>query len=94
MNILPAKLTHPEYGSCAELEREKIVFSNQVLEGKVNTFGIMIPYYMQENFEGKKIIYPYDNQFVRAFVEVYYPFYLKEQGYKLESLDGTDKKNL
>ncbi len=90
MHIFPCKLTHPMYDSCAEIKKGRVAFTNKVLESKVNSFGILIPHYMQGSYAGKRVIYPCDAEFVQAFVEVYYPFSLKEQGYHWEKLDDDE----
>lgn len=82
MANLDLKLIHPENKQVvAEVHENEVVFHSPEMEENLKVFGVAIPEYLQKKYEGKQTIFPKDDQFVEAFVEVHYPYCLREMGF-------------
>lgn len=76
----------------AEVTDYGIVFFNSELENELRINGINIPYKLKGNFDGKNLIAFSDKLFIKAFVEVYCPIYMKESGFTLVPSNGAHHK--
>lgn len=56
-----------------EFTDTKTVFHDRFLEAEIAENGITIPPALQEEYEGKEVIFVEDPQFLKAFKEIYYP---------------------
>lgn len=79
------KLYHPETRKVlVEVIEDKVIFHNAELKKTLLLNGITIPFSMKDEFGGERLIYPDDSGFAKAFVEVYYPYCLHENGFILQ----------
>lgn len=76
-------LIHPvNHFIVAEVNKDRVKIYNKYLLEALRINGICIPKKFQEVFKDKKMVYPGDALFPKAFVEIYYPFCLREAGFK------------
>ncbi|MFI0434816.1 MAG: hypothetical protein ACH350_03675 [Parachlamydiaceae bacterium] len=86
-NNVQLHLCHPATNDIvAEISDDKVQFHEENLKKVLNLVGIIIPEPMKEEFENKRTIYPKDKLFYKAFVDVYYPCCLKENGFILSKM--------
>jgi len=55
-----------------EFQKRKTIFHNRFLESEMRTLGILIPHGLRGVFNGKDYVYFGEEDFQRAFREVYY----------------------
>ena len=87
-------LIQPQYGEAVKLINKQtgfvvVEFSNgkhhfhdKLLEAELKELGIIIPSAMTDQFGGKKVIFPNDPLFEKAFVEVYYRYSIANPSYQ------------
>jgi hypothetical protein len=67
----------------AEIYADRIVFLSKELERELKISGIAIPYYLKDNFAGQRTVDFRSELFIKAFVEVHCPIWMKESGFIL-----------
>ena len=75
----------------AEVKNGKVRFFNKILENRMNLLGVRIPASVQERFNKEPYITCGNPLFTKAFLEIYFPDYLKRQGCRLEVSDKTNR---
>ena len=77
------KLVHAKTGFVVvEFNEGKALFFDRFLEEELKDRGIFIPQAERSQFDGKKVVFPSDPLFEKAFVEVYYPLSIAQSVYK------------
>jgi hypothetical protein len=80
-------LIHPETEAIlAEVYSDHVKFYNTALERTLLLSGINIPSVLREQYDNKKIVFPRDASFSKAFIDIYYPFALHETGLILKEI--------
>jgi hypothetical protein len=72
------KLVQKETGDVViEFKDNTAIFHSRFLEKALKEDGVLIPPAMRAEFGGKEVVFVDDPLFEKAFVEVYWPFYMK-----------------
>lgn len=82
------KLLNTNKEIVAEIFHDRIIFYNQDLKNELNLSGISIPYFLADQFDGKRVVKASDKLFVKAFVEVECKIWLRESGFFLVDSQG------
>ena len=70
----PMKLVNTETQAVVfEVTDSKIIFYDRFLEAEMSENGITIPPILQQQYNGKEVVFSEDAEFVKAFQEIYYP---------------------
>lgn len=86
-------LVHPQTNhTLAVISSRGVTFESEAhsLQETLSLTGISIPAPKAKEFNDKRVVYLSSKDFPRAFLEVYFPNCLKEQGFRLE-LNNTIK---
>ncbi len=65
-----------------EYQGDKTIFHDKYLEKAMSMVGIRIPDFLIENFGNQSVIKRTDDQFQKAFKEVYYPLVYNTKNFK------------
>ena len=65
-----------------EFQNGNACFYDPFLEAELKDRGILIPPVMKDQFEGKRVVFPGDALFEKAFVEVYYRLVIPNMTYQ------------
>jgi hypothetical protein len=74
----------------AEVKDDKVYFFRDSLEEKMHVFGVPIPARLRENFNNQQFVNFDEPLFARAFIQIYFPYYLHRQGCTLETIEKTN----
>ena len=74
--------THEIYAEFSE--ESSPYFHDKDLAIEFSRFGIAIPQDYRNEFDGKKIIYIEDEEFARAFKEIFYEYHLNHRKFQWE----------
>lgn len=67
----------------AIVQNNHVHFKQDWLKNELEINGIPIPGKFRGQYNGKSVVYPKDQDFARAFVEIHFPRKLKEGGLEL-----------
>jgi hypothetical protein len=65
-----------------EFINNKPVFHDKFLEKEMNHDGIIIPPAMAKNFKDKKVVFPNDDLFQKAFSEIFIPMSMNNSDFE------------
>jgi hypothetical protein len=68
-----------------EFQNGKPTFHDRFLEAEMKETGILIPPHLASDFEGKEVIFLGEENFEKAFIEVYYPYCIANSLYQWEN---------
>ncbi|MEX1013141.1 MAG: hypothetical protein WD595_04985 [Waddliaceae bacterium] len=65
-----------------EFEGNETKFHDNYMKREMEEIGIRVPYLLQNLYNNKRVIKLTDDQFQKAFKEIYYPLVLDESKFK------------